>query len=70
MSWTFLDVEKEAFQLEWILNVTSLSVAGLPDGTFSYQKSRFGYVLKGLRMKSLDIFYRHSVQLTAVWCIL
>jgi hypothetical protein len=31
--------------------------AGLPDGTFSNQKSQFGQILEGLRMENFGIFY-------------
>jgi hypothetical protein len=44
--------------------------AGLPDGLFSNQKSQFGQILDGLRMKNVRIFYEHSEQFTAVWYIL
>jgi hypothetical protein len=35
----------------------------LPDGFFSNQKSKFGQILEGLRMKNVDIFW-------AIWNIL
>jgi hypothetical protein len=31
--------------------------AGLPDGLVSNQKSQFGYILEGLRLENVDIFY-------------
>jgi hypothetical protein len=31
--------------------------AGLPDGLFEDQKSKFGYILEGLGMKNVGIFY-------------
>jgi hypothetical protein len=34
--------------------------AEFPDGSFSYQKSQFGYILEGLGMKNVGIFYDHS----------
>jgi hypothetical protein len=40
------------------------SAAGLPDGIFSNRKSKFGYLLEGLRMDilwSFGIFYNHLV---------
>jgi hypothetical protein len=33
------------------------SNAGLPDGTFSYQKSQFGQILEGLGMVNVGIVY-------------
>jgi hypothetical protein len=33
--------------------------AGLPDGLFSKQKSKFGEILEGLVMKIFGIFYDH-----------
>jgi hypothetical protein len=44
--------------------------AKLPDGIFSYQKSRFGYIWEGLGMENVGIFYVHLEYLTAVWYIL
>jgi hypothetical protein len=41
--------------------------AGLPDGLFSNQKSKFGYILKGLAMEDDGIFYGHLVHFT-VFC--
>jgi hypothetical protein len=32
------------------------SQAGLPDGFFSNQKSKFGQILEGLRWENVDIF--------------
>jgi hypothetical protein len=54
------------------------SKAGLPDGLFSNQKSQFGYILEGLAMENLGIFYEHLVYLfyghwkyfMAIWYIL
>jgi hypothetical protein len=34
-------------------------VPGLPDGLFSNQKSQFGQILDGLRMKNAGMFYGH-----------
>jgi hypothetical protein len=33
--------------------------SGLPDGLFSNQKSQFGYILEGLAMEDVGIFYVH-----------
>jgi uncharacterized membrane protein len=41
--------------------------AGLPDGIFAYQKFQFGYILEGLGMEIVGIFYGNS---TAIWFIL
>jgi hypothetical protein len=35
--------------------------AGLPDGSFSNQKSKFGLILEGLAMEDVGIFYGHLV---------
>jgi hypothetical protein len=40
--------------------------AGLPDGIFSNQKSKFGYFLKCLAMEDVGIFYGQSVYFTAI----
>jgi hypothetical protein len=42
----------------------------LPDGLFSYQKSKFGYIYEGLGMENNGIFYDHFVYITAIWYIL
>jgi hypothetical protein len=44
--------------------------AGLPDGMFSNQKSKFGYITEGLGMKKVGFFYGHSEYITAIWYIL
>jgi hypothetical protein len=31
----------------------------LPDGLFSYKKSKFGYILEGLGILKCGIFYNH-----------
>jgi hypothetical protein len=33
--------------------------AGLPDGTFLNQKSKFGLIMEGLGMKKVGVFYEH-----------
>jgi hypothetical protein len=33
--------------------------ARLPHGMFAYQKYQFGYILEGLEMKNVGIFYSH-----------
>jgi hypothetical protein len=40
--------------------------AGLPDGLFSNKKKQFGYILEGLAMENLGIFYDHLVHFTAI----
>jgi hypothetical protein len=42
----------------------------LPDGLLSYQKSQFGYILEGLGMENVGIFYDYLEYLTAIWYIL
>jgi hypothetical protein len=41
--------------------------AGLPDGLFYYQKSQFGYILEGLGMENVGIFYDHLEYIMAFW---
>jgi hypothetical protein len=41
--------------------------AGLPDGLFSNQKSKFGLILEGLVMEEVAMFYGHLVHFT-VFC--
>jgi hypothetical protein len=43
---------------------------GLPDGLFSNQKSEFGYILVGLGMEKVGIFYDYLEYFTAIWYIL
>jgi hypothetical protein len=43
------------------------SKAGLPDGLFSNQKSKFGEILVGLELVDVGIFYGHLVHFT-VFC--
>jgi hypothetical protein len=43
---------------------------GLPDGLFSNQKYQFGYILGGLAMENLGVFYDHLVYFTAIGNIL
>jgi hypothetical protein len=42
----------------------------LPDGIFSNQKSKFEYILEGLAIEKVAIFYGHLVSFTAIWYIL
>jgi hypothetical protein len=44
--------------------------SGLPDGIFSNQKYQFGYILRGLSMHDVGIFYGRLVYLPAIWYIL
>jgi hypothetical protein len=39
----------------------------LPDGLFSNQKSHFGYILEGLGMENIFIFYDHLEYFIAIW---
>jgi hypothetical protein len=43
------------------------SASGLPDGIFSNQKSRFGYILEGLAMEDVGTLYGYLVYFTAIW---
>jgi hypothetical protein len=36
-----------------------VSAAGLPDGSFSNQKSQFGQILEGLTIENDGLFYGH-----------
>jgi hypothetical protein len=49
---------------------TSSLRPGLPDGLFSQQKSQFGYILEGLEMKHVGVFYDTSEYFMAIWYIL
>jgi hypothetical protein len=40
---------------------------GLPDGSFSNQKFKFGYILEGLGIKNVVIFLDHLEYFTATW---
>jgi hypothetical protein len=46
------------------------SQAGLPDGLFSDQKSRFGYISGGLAMVDVDVLYGLLVYFVYIWSIL
>jgi hypothetical protein len=41
--------------------------AGLPDGLFSDQNSKFLQILEGLAMEDVGIFYGDSVYFMAIW---
>jgi hypothetical protein len=43
---------------------------GLPDGSFSNQKSQFWNVFQGLRLENVDIFYGHLDYFMNIWDIL
>jgi hypothetical protein len=47
-----------------------LGNSGLPDGSFSNQKSQFGKNFQGLRLENVDIFYGHLEYLMDIWDIL
>jgi hypothetical protein len=49
---------------------TDISSAGLPNGIFSNQKSRFWLILEDLAMEGVGIFYGHSVYFAVIWYIL
>jgi hypothetical protein len=40
---------------------------GLPDGTFSNQKSQIGYISEGLAVEDVGIFYYHLVYYISIW---
>jgi hypothetical protein len=41
--------------------------AGLPGGLSSNQKYQFGYILEGLGMENVGIFYDHLEYFTDIW---
>jgi hypothetical protein len=41
--------------MSFVANLAS----GLPDGIFANEKSKFGYILEGLAMEDVHIFYVH-----------
>jgi hypothetical protein len=43
--------------------------AGFPDGMFSNQKSRIGYILEGLAIEGVGKLYGHLVYFVAIWYI-
>jgi hypothetical protein len=53
-----------------ILGEQDESRSGLPDGTFSYQKSLFRFILEGLAMEDVVKCYVNLVYFTAIWYIL
>jgi hypothetical protein len=46
------------------------SDAGVPDGTFLYQKSQFWSNLEGLGMENIDILFGHLEYCSAIWYML
>jgi hypothetical protein len=42
----------------------------LPDGIFSNQNSKFGYIFEGLAVEDVGIFYGHLFYFTAIGFIL
>jgi hypothetical protein len=46
------------------------SGTGLPDGLFLYPKSQFGYILEGLGIKNVIIYYNNLEYFTVIWYIL
>jgi hypothetical protein len=61
------------FGWNWIKSAPVLQIAftcyrtGVPDGLFSYPKSQFGYILMGLGMENVGIFYGHLEYFTSIW---
>jgi hypothetical protein len=51
-------------------SVEEPSLTGMPDGMFSNKKSKFGYILEGLGMKKVGIFYGHLEFIMAIWNLL
>jgi hypothetical protein len=50
--------------------VKALFASWLPDGLLSYQKYQFGYILEGLGIENVGIFYDHLIYFTAKLYIL
>jgi hypothetical protein len=46
------------------------SCSGLPDGIFAKQKYQFWYILEGVGMEYVGVFYGHLIHLMAIWYIL
>jgi hypothetical protein len=42
----------------------------LPDGLFSNQKSKFGYILEALAMEDVGVFYGRLINFPGIWHIL
>jgi hypothetical protein len=47
-----------------------LSNTGLPDGIFSDQKSKLGFILEGVEMENVGIFSGHLEYIMAIWYII
>jgi hypothetical protein len=69
-------VLRPGYHLFWILEfwhnykkVWSLLATALPDGIFSNQKAKFGYILEGLHGRCCYI-YGQLAYITAIWYIL
>jgi hypothetical protein len=43
---------------------------GLPDEIFPGQKSQLGWILEGLEMEDVGLFYGHLIFWMSIWCIL
>jgi hypothetical protein len=43
--------------------------SGLPDGIFANQNSQFRYILEGVRMENVGLFYGNVVPFVAIWYI-
>jgi hypothetical protein len=46
------------------------SEPGLPDGIFSYQKCPNEFILEGLGMENVGIFYGHLVYFSPFWYVI
>jgi hypothetical protein len=42
----------------------------LPDGIFSDQKSKLGFILEGVEMENVGIFSGHLEYIMAIWYII
>jgi hypothetical protein len=49
------------FLTEIFFSISSEVCPGLPDGLFLDQKSQFGYILEGLGMENVGIFFSRLV---------
>jgi hypothetical protein len=55
--------------LQLILENRASSHPGLPDGSFSNQKSQFGYILEGLGNEKVGIFFGYFENITAIYSV-
>jgi hypothetical protein len=52
-----------------LLTFSFTSIAGLPDGVFSYQKYSFLYIFEGLGKETFGIFHDHLVYFIGTYLV-